>query len=206
MAIYWPTARFKGRTFKLCVLTRWDFNFCVRSFPLREFRGVSRTTIMYPTEAEACDSALNAHIAVKCKAMAAFGLKWLWRSALRRRFSCSECNPFEFEICSLTDIYDVVLRNKYLIENDSYVPIRIWERKLWKPKAIDSERETVAVLRGRGKDKRNCFYFDVIEFQLTASHPFLMLSVRVWVLWRGCPFLSEKRVSGAEWHLQGVVK
>ena len=25
----------KGRTFKLCVLTRWDFNFCVRSSPLR---------------------------------------------------------------------------------------------------------------------------------------------------------------------------
>ena len=26
----------KGRTFKLCVLTRWDFNFCIRSSPLRE--------------------------------------------------------------------------------------------------------------------------------------------------------------------------
>ena len=25
------TPSFKGRTFKLCVLTRWDFNFCVRS-------------------------------------------------------------------------------------------------------------------------------------------------------------------------------
>ena len=35
MAIYWPTQGFKGRTFKLCVLTRWDFNFYVRSFPLR---------------------------------------------------------------------------------------------------------------------------------------------------------------------------
>ena len=32
MAIYWPTPGFK-----LCVLTRWDFNFCVRSSPLREF-------------------------------------------------------------------------------------------------------------------------------------------------------------------------
>ena len=31
MAIYWSTPDFKGRTFKLCVLTRWDFNFCVRS-------------------------------------------------------------------------------------------------------------------------------------------------------------------------------
>ena len=35
MAIYWPTPGFKGRTFTLCVLTRWDFNFCVRSSPLR---------------------------------------------------------------------------------------------------------------------------------------------------------------------------
>ena len=35
MAIYWPTPGFKGRTFKLCVLTRWDFNFRVRSSPLR---------------------------------------------------------------------------------------------------------------------------------------------------------------------------
>ena len=34
MAIYWPTPGFKGRTFKLCVLTRWDFNFCVRSSQL----------------------------------------------------------------------------------------------------------------------------------------------------------------------------
>ena len=30
-----PTPGFKGRTFKLCVLTRWDFNFCLRSFSLR---------------------------------------------------------------------------------------------------------------------------------------------------------------------------
>ena len=36
LAIYWPTPGFKGRTFKLCVLTRWDFNFCVRSSPLRD--------------------------------------------------------------------------------------------------------------------------------------------------------------------------
>ena len=35
MAIYWPTPGFKGRTFKLCILIRWDFNFCVRSSPLR---------------------------------------------------------------------------------------------------------------------------------------------------------------------------
>ena len=35
MALYWPTPGFKGRKFKLCVLTRWGFNFCVRSSPLR---------------------------------------------------------------------------------------------------------------------------------------------------------------------------
>ena len=29
------TPGFKGRTFKLCVLIRWDFNFCVRSSQLR---------------------------------------------------------------------------------------------------------------------------------------------------------------------------
>ena len=33
MAIYWPPPGSKGRTFKLCVLTRRDFNFCVRSSP-----------------------------------------------------------------------------------------------------------------------------------------------------------------------------
>ena len=36
MAIYWPTPGYKGRTFKLCVLTRWDFNFCIHSSPLRK--------------------------------------------------------------------------------------------------------------------------------------------------------------------------
>ena len=30
MAIYCPTPGFEGRTFKLCVLIRWDFIFCVR--------------------------------------------------------------------------------------------------------------------------------------------------------------------------------
>ena len=33
--MYWPTPGFKGRTVKLCALTRWDFNFRVRSSPLR---------------------------------------------------------------------------------------------------------------------------------------------------------------------------
>ena len=32
---YGPTLGFKWRTFKLRDLTRWDFNFCVRSSPLR---------------------------------------------------------------------------------------------------------------------------------------------------------------------------
>ena len=39
MAVYRPTPGFKGRTFKLCVLTKWDFNFCVRSSPLGESDG-----------------------------------------------------------------------------------------------------------------------------------------------------------------------
>ena len=45
MAIYRPTPGLKGRTFKLCVLTRWDFNFCIRSSPLREMttKTVTRT-------------------------------------------------------------------------------------------------------------------------------------------------------------------
>ena len=30
-----PTPGFKGRTFKLCGLNRWDFNFCISSSPLR---------------------------------------------------------------------------------------------------------------------------------------------------------------------------
>ena len=35
MAMYWPTPGFKRRTFKLCVLFRWDLNFCIRSSQLR---------------------------------------------------------------------------------------------------------------------------------------------------------------------------
>ena len=34
VAIYWPTPGFKGRTFKLCVLNRWVYNFWVHSSPL----------------------------------------------------------------------------------------------------------------------------------------------------------------------------
>ena len=34
----WPTPGFRGRTFKLCVLTRGNFNFCVRSSPLKSQR------------------------------------------------------------------------------------------------------------------------------------------------------------------------
>ena len=50
MAIYWPTPDFKGRTFKLCVLTRWDFNFCVRSSPLRgHWAGTARRFSIWET-------------------------------------------------------------------------------------------------------------------------------------------------------------
>ena len=38
IAMYWPTPAFKGRTFKLCDLARWNFNFCVHSSPLRDYR------------------------------------------------------------------------------------------------------------------------------------------------------------------------
>ena len=38
MAIYWPTPGFKGRAFKLCILSRWDFNFCVRSRGVKEIQ------------------------------------------------------------------------------------------------------------------------------------------------------------------------
>ena len=36
MDIHWPTPGFNGRTFKLCVLNKWDFNFCVHGSPLRD--------------------------------------------------------------------------------------------------------------------------------------------------------------------------
>ena len=61
MAIYWPTLGFKGRTFKLRVLTRWDFNFCVRSSPLRATRQKSKgketgcvTEVYIPSLQEHC--------------------------------------------------------------------------------------------------------------------------------------------------------
>ena len=43
MAVYWPTPDFKGRTFNLCVLNRWDLNLFVRSSPLRGVRGEGGT-------------------------------------------------------------------------------------------------------------------------------------------------------------------
>ena len=50
MAIYWPSPGFKGRTFKLCILTRWDFNFCVRSSPLREITsGLNTNSTLSPS-------------------------------------------------------------------------------------------------------------------------------------------------------------
>ena len=44
MAIYWSTPGFKGRAFKLCVLIRWDFNFCNLSSPLRGKWGKNAVT------------------------------------------------------------------------------------------------------------------------------------------------------------------
>ena len=50
MATYWPTPGFKGRTFKLCVLTRGDLNFCVRSSPLRGTYTRMLTSVWYYTD------------------------------------------------------------------------------------------------------------------------------------------------------------
>ena len=56
MAILWPTPSFKGRTFKLCVLTRWDFNFSVRSSPLREPTNVILVSFSCHPRLDACKS------------------------------------------------------------------------------------------------------------------------------------------------------
>ena len=45
MAIYWPTPGFKRRMFKLCVITRWDFNFCVGSSPLQGHANVIQRSV-----------------------------------------------------------------------------------------------------------------------------------------------------------------
>ena len=47
MAMYRPTAGFKGRTFKLCVFHRWDFNFCVRSSQLRGVANNNKKNLKY---------------------------------------------------------------------------------------------------------------------------------------------------------------
>ena len=48
MAFHWPTPGLKGRTFKLCVLNRWDFNSCVRSSPLRGPLSDVKSKSVYP--------------------------------------------------------------------------------------------------------------------------------------------------------------
>ena len=42
MATYWHTPDFIGKTFRLCVLNRWDFNFCVQSSPPQGWQGIYR--------------------------------------------------------------------------------------------------------------------------------------------------------------------
>ena len=55
MAIYWPTPGFKDRTCKLCVLTRWDFNFCIRSSPLQgRFSECQPRNKIWPPERDWC--------------------------------------------------------------------------------------------------------------------------------------------------------
>ena len=46
MVMYWPTPDFKGRTFKLCVLKRWDCNYCVRSSLMWGPRGGLKTVYL----------------------------------------------------------------------------------------------------------------------------------------------------------------
>ena len=54
MALYWPTPGFRGRMFKLCILTRWDFNFCVRSSPARGFSRDKQTSLTTPKHGRMC--------------------------------------------------------------------------------------------------------------------------------------------------------
>ena len=49
-AMYWPTPGFKGKTFKLCVLTRWDFNFCVQQLPTAEDNSITITENRWETQ------------------------------------------------------------------------------------------------------------------------------------------------------------
>ena len=49
MAIYWPTPGFKERTFKLCVIIRWDFN-----------------EVHLPTTYEDCTVEQSAHDIILC--------------------------------------------------------------------------------------------------------------------------------------------
>ena len=58
MATYQPTPGFKGRTFKLCVLTRWDCNFSVSSSPLRGWHVVD-TLMLNSWHQVACGRQFN---------------------------------------------------------------------------------------------------------------------------------------------------
>ena len=53
-AINTPTAGFKGITFKLRVLNRWDLNFCIRSSPLRDSNSLRLTVSEYVPVAYCC--------------------------------------------------------------------------------------------------------------------------------------------------------
>ena len=49
MAIYWPTPGYKGRTFKLCVLNRWDSKFLRPQLPTMwlEWKNKSVTALLH---------------------------------------------------------------------------------------------------------------------------------------------------------------
>ena len=65
MAIYWPTPGFKGRTLKLCIFTRWDFNLCVHSSPLRVCS--TNKLSQLPMTRTAFNLARSLHVQVKKK-------------------------------------------------------------------------------------------------------------------------------------------
>ena len=70
MALYRPTPGLKGKKFKLSVLTKWNFNFCVRSSPLRGIAdeggsGKSHCAVKMPVNVAAtrceCCQTVNEH-------------------------------------------------------------------------------------------------------------------------------------------------
>ena len=98
MAIYWPTPGFKGRNFKLFVLNRWDFNFCVRSSPLQETsleRMHSWTKVKLSYIVDACVSLQLPPLCSSTARSSSKSLSLKSRTPRRRRSRCGSgpCTP-----------------------------------------------------------------------------------------------------------------